>query len=134
MNVKVLQPFVVGQARAGTMAKPVMIIIITDGEPVGEPRDKLSQVLRAAKAELERTRYGGHAFSVQVAQVGKDARAQRFLQELDNDVSVGDLVDCTSYYEMEEAEWRAKGVTLTPELWLLKVCLGAVDPSYDDKD
>ena len=27
-----------------------------------------------------------------------------------------------------------QGVTLTPELWLVKLMVGAIDPSYDEQD
>jgi hypothetical protein len=64
-------------------------------------------------------------------QVGRDQRAQAFLEKLDTDPAVGDSIDCTSYYEMEAEEYKKKGVDLTPELWLLKLMVGAVDPSYD---
>ena len=134
LDKKVLQPFVVGQATRNQMAKPVLVIVITDGEPSGESKDTLAQVIRGAKDVLMRTRYGANAFGLSIAQVGKDSATQKFLEKLDNDPMVGDVIDCTSYYEMEEMEWAAKGVSLTPEMWLLKVCLGAIDKSYDDKD
>lgn len=34
---KVIEPMVVGPARAGRLQKPVLIITITDGQPAGEP-------------------------------------------------------------------------------------------------
>lgn len=46
------------------------------------------------------------------------------------------MVDCTSNYENESAEMaRAQPpVELTPDLWVLKLILGAIDPSYDTQD
>jgi hypothetical protein len=134
LDAKVLQPFIVGPARQGQMQKPVLVMVITDGEPIGESRSKFIDVIRNAKHVLDRTPYGRHGIAVEICQVGKDQRAQRFLAEIDNNRSIGSLVDCTSYYELEEQEWAVKGVQLTPELWLLKICLGGIDPSYDDKD
>jgi hypothetical protein len=133
LDNKIIQPFVVGQCRAGNMQKPVLAIAITDGEP-SEPRQTLMQVIYRVKDYLSRSRYGPGAFALQIAQVGKDARAQRFLAELDNDPVIGSMIDCTSYYELEAEEFMRKGVTLTPELWLLKMCVGGIDPSYDSKD
>lgn len=136
LDRKVIQPFVLGQAMSNTssMAKPVLAIVITDGEPYGESRDTVIQVIRRAKDALARTPYGGGALAVQIAQVGKDAKTQKFLEALDKDPVVGGMIDCTSYYEMEEEEFARKGVSLTPELWLLKMCVGAIDPEYDSKD
>jgi hypothetical protein len=67
-------------------------------------------------------------------QVGKDQRAQAFLSRLDTDPDVGGSIDCTSYYEMEQAEFARKGVQLSPEAWLVKMMVGAIDPEYDEQD
>lgn len=69
-----------------------------------------------------------------ILQVGKDQKAQRFLGILDNDQSIGGMVDATSYYELEAEEYGRKGVNLTPELWLVKLMVGAIDPTYDEQD
>ena len=69
-----------------------------------------------------------------IMQVGKDQNAQAFLGTLDNDPTIGGMVDATSYYELEAEEYGRKGVNLTPELWLVKLMVGAVDPSYDEQD
>jgi len=37
-------------------------------------------------------------------------------------------------FENESDEMRRQGVDLTPELWMVKLLLGAVDSSYDRKD
>jgi hypothetical protein len=47
---------------------------------------------------------------------------------------VGSIIDCTSYYELECEEFARKGVTLSVEAWLLKLLVGAIDPSYDAED
>lgn len=56
--------------------------------------------------------------------------------KLDNDPTVGRMVDCTSNYENESAEMARANppVELTPDVWILKLILGAIDPSYDTKD
>lgn len=61
-------------------------------------------------------------------------KAQTFLGELDNDVQIGAYIDATSYFELEAMEMEKKGVTLTPDLWLVKLCVGAIDKSYDEQD
>ena len=66
--------------------------------------------------------------------MGKDQEAQAFLGKLDNDPVIGAMVDATSYYELEAEEYAKKGVVLTPDLWLVKLMVGAVDPTYDEQD
>jgi hypothetical protein len=58
--------------------------------------------------------------------------AQRVLTAADLAAALlcaGRHVDATSYYELEAEEYRRKGVTLTPELWLVKLMVGAIDPT-----
>src|SRR5215469_3090013 len=44
------------------------------------------------------------------------------------------LIFTRTDYENESDEMRRQGVDLTPELWLVKLLLGAIDSSYDRKD
>lgn len=67
-------------------------------------------------------------------QVGRDQRAQAFLAKLDKDADIGDIIDCTSYYELEAEEFKRKGIDMTVELWLVKMMVGAIDDSYDAED
>jgi hypothetical protein len=55
---------------------------------------------------------------------------------LDNEPSLGSYIDCTSNFENESAEMARANppVDLTPDLWVLKLILGAIDPSYDTQD
>jgi hypothetical protein len=134
LEKKVLEPMVVRQVQGRCLTKPVLVIVITDGEPTGEPRGTILTVIRNVVRYLGNAGYGRGGLAVQVAQVGNDVRVQRFLADLDNDPEVGGNIDCTSGFELEQQEFLRKGVNLTPELWLLKMCLGAIDRSYDEQD
>lgn len=93
---KVLDPMVVGPARANRLDKPVLVITITDGQPAGEPLDTVANSIRQATEEVARTQYGRGAVSFQFSQVGNDQKARDFLGSLDEDPHIGGLVDCTS--------------------------------------
>jgi hypothetical protein len=94
---KVIEPLVMQPARTGRLTKPVLVISITDGQPAGEPPNSLFDAVKNASSELaQMPRYGRGALSFQFAQVGNDLRARDFLSKLDNDPTVGHLVDCTS--------------------------------------
>ncbi|KAJ3037858.1 hypothetical protein HDV00_001273 [Rhizophlyctis rosea] len=134
LDSKILQPLVVGPARANQLPKPVLIIAVTDGEPAGEPPETLRRVISTAHQAVSQTRYGPGAFSLEIGQVGKDQKAQKFLAGVDNDPVIGSMVDTTSNYELEADECLRKGVNLTPEMWLVKLLCGAVDPTYDEAD
>jgi hypothetical protein len=134
MEKRILAPLVAANIQRNALQKPVLVICVTDGEPTSEPETKIFQTIKQIKQFVSGTPYGPGAVAFEFAQVGKDTDAQAFLGRLDNDPVVGRVVDCTSYYENEEMECRKKGVTLTPSLWLTKLMVGAVDPTYDDQD
>ena len=90
---KVLDPLVTGPVRAGRLQKPVVVITITDGQPAGEPRDTVTEVIRHASDTVTRSPYGRGAISFQFSQVGNDTRARDFLSTLDEDPRIGGLVD-----------------------------------------
>lgn len=134
LNSKVIQPLVVQPARANRLNKPVLVITITDGSPAGESPSTITNVIIQAKNQLSQTPYGPGSLALQFAQVGNDLKARDFLGKLDVDPIVGKMVDCTSNFEVEQDEMAKLGVTLDPQTWLVKMLLGAIDPSYDEKD
>ncbi|KAL3475639.1 hypothetical protein BJX99DRAFT_229347 [Aspergillus californicus] len=96
LRSKVIEPLIVSPARSGRLQKPVLVITITDGQPAGEPLDSVSQGIRFAIDEVSRTPHGRGAVAFQFSQVGNDTKARDFLGSLDNDPSIGGLIDCTS--------------------------------------
>lgn len=120
---------IVNHFMSKNMQKPILTIILTDGTPVGEPRNHFANVVMNVKRQFRKG-----DIAIQIAQLGKDVKAQEFLSELDNHAVIGDVIDATSYYELEAQEFKLKGVDLTPEMWLLKLCLGAIDSEIDKQD
>lgn len=130
---KVIDGIIVPKVRSGQYRKPTLVIMITDGQPAGEAQNAVFDTIKYASHEVS-ARHGPGGIAFQVAQVGNDQKAREFLGKLDEDPVVGRLVDCTSNYENESEEMQRQGVTLTPELWLVKLLLGAIDSTYDRKD
>lgn len=83
LDRKVIQPLVIQPIRSRQLQKPVLVCVITDGEPVGEPRDLTRRVIAGAAQSAAQSGIPG-ALRFQFAQVGKDMKAQAFLGELDN--------------------------------------------------
>lgn len=134
LEARVIKPLVLEPAKHNRLKKPVLVITITDGEPTGEATRKVFKVITEAKQELMKTPYKANAVAFQFAQVGNDLYARKFLAKLDTDPEVGGMVDCTGNYEVESDEMSSKGVYLDPSTWIVKLLLGAIDPSYDSKD
>eukprot|EP00208_Stichococcus_sp_RCC1054_P008332 CAMPEP_0206152440 /NCGR_PEP_ID=MMETSP1473-20131121/39327_1 /ASSEMBLY_ACC=CAM_ASM_001109 /TAXON_ID=1461547 /ORGANISM="Stichococcus sp, Strain RCC1054" /LENGTH=348 /DNA_ID=CAMNT_0053549999 /DNA_START=127 /DNA_END=1173 /DNA_ORIENTATION=- len=133
LEKKIIEPILEKSMAKKTLKKPVLVITITDGEPSERP-GKVQSEIAEAKRHCKRSVYGVGAIAFAFAQVGKDVGAQKFLATLDNDKDVGGMVDCTSYYELEQAECMKKGVNLTPDMWMLKLMVGGFDKSYDHAD
>jgi hypothetical protein len=130
---KVIDGIIVPKVRSGQYRKPTLVVIITDGQPAGEAQNTIFDAIKYASHEVS-SRHGPGGIAFQVAQVGNDLKAREFLGKLDEDPVVGRLVDCTSNFENESEEMARQGVTLTPDLWIVKLLLGAIDSSYDRKD
>ena len=96
MQNKILGPLVLGPARSGQLQKPVLVITITDGQPTGESPSDVAKIMKNASMEVERSRYGKGALAFQFAQVGNDLKAREFLGKLDEEPTIGDIIDCTS--------------------------------------
>ena len=127
---KVFQPYVYAKAQSNQFTKPVLVYVITDGEPDNKP--ELKQNILQCKNWLQQTPFGKSSVSIMFAQVGKDAKAAHYLKvELDNDPDIGDDVDATGNFELEYVKYAAKGISLTPDIWLLQMMLGAIDTNYD---
>lgn len=134
LDAKIVQPLFAALVQRNCLPKPVLVIAITDGEPTGEPVDRVVQVIKNAKAVASQSPYGPGSIAFEFAQVGKDAAAQAFLARLDKHPDVGKMIDATSYFELEQEEYKRKGINLTPDVWLVKLMVGAIDPSFDEQD
>lgn len=128
----VVNPLILNKARKGSLKKPVLVIIVTDGEP--DSKNDVVSAIMTTKNDIAQTKYGAKAVSFQFAQVGRDRAAQQWLSEIDKDSHVGSMIDATSYFEHEQEEYAKKSLHLTPYLWLLKLLMGAIDPRYDEED
>jgi len=136
LRSKILEPLVYKKVKKHALKKPLLIVIITDGEPTGEPRDTIVKAIMEAKQILGKTPYTPDAVSFQLAQVGNDQEARAFLEYIDTEPRIGSLVDCTSNYEIE-CDNMAKArppVDLTPTLWLAKLLLGPIHSGWDAAD
>ena len=93
LRSKILEPLVYKKVKKHALKKPLLIVIITDGEPTGEPRDTVVKAIVEAKNILAKTPYTPDAVSFQLAQVGNDQDARAFLEFIDTHPQVGSLVD-----------------------------------------
>lgn len=138
LKKKVIDGIVLQAARQSQLTKPVLVITVTDGQPAGDEPGPTAvfDTVRYAVQEVHKATGSPSGIAFQFAQVGNDVKAREFLGKLDSDATVGSMVDCTSNFEQEQQEMLQQNppVELTPDLWVIKLLLGSIDPSYDSKD
>jgi len=138
LRKKVIDEIVLSRAAQNQLRKPVLVIAITDGQPAGEPQNAVFDTIRYAFDTLQQRhpQFGRGGVAFEFAQVGNDEMAKKFLSKLDEDPAIGPMIDCTSNYEQEQEEMARANppMDLTPDLWIIKLLLGAIDRSYDQKD
>ena len=71
MVVQIIQPILARGMQSRTLQKPVLVITITDGEPTGEPRPTVVNVIKQAKNMCMNSQYGPGAITFEFAQVSR---------------------------------------------------------------
>ncbi|OWB84266.1 hypothetical protein B5S33_g2908 [[Candida] boidinii] len=117
------------------LSKPLLIIIFTDGAPYGDGPNTLQKSIKRCQNRLSNLGYSPKSVCYQIAQIGDDTAAGDYLDSLDDDRTIGDVIDCTSPIEKEMRQMRRKNPDLSTEVnYVKKLILGAIDISYDSMD
>ncbi|KAI5839450.1 hypothetical protein DFP73DRAFT_561684 [Morchella snyderi] len=127
LNLKILDKFVWGE----TMTKPLLVMIITDGDVEGERDGLLADVIAECVEKLAKDeKRGKQAVSFHFSRVGDDEDAQTLLEKLDDNEQFGKHVDClpaTDALELLQDETGRERWTVLP-----KLLLGAISNLWDD--
>jgi hypothetical protein len=121
----ILDPYV-ARCERGEKPKPVNLIIITDGKADDPVDDAVEDVAK----RLDTIRAVPWQVGIQFFQVGNDAKATKYLEDLDdelpkNNPGMRDIVDTQPY--------RAKTGSVINSEGILKTVLGAVNRKQDRK-
>ncbi|KAJ3275120.1 hypothetical protein HDV01_001259 [Terramyces sp. JEL0728] len=123
LEAKILTPMVYETVARQAFKKPLLVFIITDGEPSGEDEDTLIKVVDNCQQFLQK--FGlGHGVGIQVSQVGNDHEAQKYLTMLEGNAK--DIVATTPNYELLQERYRVQHIHLTFDHWLLQLMLGPI--------
>jgi len=125
LKQKIIDPFV---SSAKEMNKPLLVMVITDGEVEGERPGILENVIKKCISHVEEDPgKGEYSIAFHFSCVGEDEDARELLQRLDNDYMIGKYVDCLMNHRLEdidEAKWEI----------LPKLLLGGIMEYYDNDD
>lgn len=129
LKSKLFEKIIYPVAQANELARPVLIITITDGIP--DSKSDVVNTIKEIKNYFSKTKYGPNGVAFSFAQIGSDAGATSYLDELDTDPQVGNIIDCTSEFSIEQ---RQCGQGFTEAVWVIKLMIGPIDPTYDQAD
>ncbi|KAL2184044.1 hypothetical protein L209DRAFT_757383 [Thermothelomyces heterothallicus CBS 203.75] len=126
LEKKILLPFVYKPLESGGLKRPLLISIITDGDPTQEHRDTLKNAILNCKERLDKYNYPTYTVVFQISQIGDSEAAKSFLLGLSNDDELSDTLMVTTdrlddIFETQRNNERAL------EVWLLKTL---VEPIY----
>lgn len=109
--------------------KPIIVLSITDGNP-DDKQDVIKNILEIRNF-FSSTKYGANSVSFGFSQIGSDEEATAFLNSIDTDPNIGEIIDCTSNFKLEQKQC---GALFTEPVWIVKSLIGCVDPAYDKQD
>lgn len=112
------------------MRRPLLVVVITDGEIEGEPDGLLQKVIMNKALDLRDVwgDEGPEAVAYQFATIGNDKGARDLVQKLDDDPQLGDYIDCMLNETLDNIG--------TEQMWTIlpKLLLGAISPYWDEKE
>ncbi|KIW86273.1 hypothetical protein Z517_01668 [Fonsecaea pedrosoi CBS 271.37] len=95
LHDKIIRPMIVEKVRRGTFDTPLIVVIITDGEPFGEDRETLRDKIRQCKQDLSGTNFGDGSVVFIISRVGSSDKALGFISELENSPGLEQMVYCS---------------------------------------
>ncbi|KAF8469942.1 hypothetical protein BDZ91DRAFT_847171 [Kalaharituber pfeilii] len=93
---KVVKPMILSKITSGTLKKPVLVCIVTDGEPNDEPPDSVKRTILECKSSLIHHGYDQNAVLFHIGKVGNSEEAKNFLLSLQQDLSVKKHIHVTA--------------------------------------
>ncbi|RVD86429.1 uncharacterized protein DFL_004705 [Arthrobotrys flagrans] len=94
LDQKIIQPMVIDKMRNGTFEKPLIVVVITDGQPFGEHVDAFKEAVIRCKESREVAGYGEAAVIFIISRVGSDKDARAFISGLKRNKGLREWVYC----------------------------------------
>ncbi|OAP62381.1 hypothetical protein AYL99_04584 [Fonsecaea erecta] len=95
LQEKIIQPMIIDKVKRRTFETPLIVVIITDGEPYGEHRETLRDKIRQCKQDLSGTDFGDGSVVFIISRVGSSPESLGFIRELENSPGLEEMVYCS---------------------------------------
>ncbi|KAL7919144.1 hypothetical protein ACQKWADRAFT_329988 [Trichoderma austrokoningii] len=119
LKSKILQPLVYEKIEKGTLERPLLIIIITDGMPQPEGSSVLVDAILECERQLQTSKYPPQTVKFMIGQIGAAGSATKFLESLRNNQDLARTTFVTSERLDEKfSEYKANEKNL--DQWLIE--------------
>ncbi|KAL7937194.1 hypothetical protein V8C35DRAFT_277683 [Trichoderma chlorosporum] len=126
LEQKILKPLVYDVVKSGQKLKrPVLVSCITDGCPTGEASTRFKDTINNCIEFLLQHDYPAQAVRFQISQIGNDAAATSFLNELRDDDTLDDVLFCTTQ-RLDDEYKKLNQNEEDLERWLLQTLMGPI--------
>ncbi|KAK6498193.1 hypothetical protein TWF506_004432 [Arthrobotrys conoides] len=135
LRSKILEPMVYRYLDSKTLKRPLLISVITDGQPEGELEEKntfIEAIVECAE-KLEAAGYHRENVKFLVGQIGTATSAKRFLENIRDAEEIADMVYCTSdQLDAELARYKENEKDL--DRWLIELLFSPIKGEDDEGD
>lgn len=126
LKERILNPFIYSSINAGRpLERPYLILIITDGCPQDESEDQLRNSIVDCSRFLAANGYRKDVVRFCISQIGRDNNAKEFMDRLDVDEEVLEVLHRTAEL-IDERYDKLKKNEATLENWLLEILLSPI--------
>ncbi|UKZ70763.1 uncharacterized protein TrAtP1_011733 [Trichoderma atroviride] len=119
LQSKILQPLVYEKIKNGTLERPLLIIIITDGMPEPEDSSMLVNVILECERRLQKNDYPPQTVKFMIGQIGTAKSATKFLDSLRNNQDLSRTTFVTSE-RLDEKFSEYKANEKNVDQWLIE--------------
>ncbi|PYH98228.1 hypothetical protein BO71DRAFT_345548 [Aspergillus ellipticus CBS 707.79] len=129
VNKKVLHPMIIRKAQAKELKRPVITIMISDAKPSSrKDGEMVKSTIRSCKESPELNDYGERAALFLLSRVGNSKAGEKFLNELQGDDSINDILHCSvESLDKWQAEFQKPGSENKYTGKLIELFLTALD-------
>ncbi|VDC07596.1 unnamed protein product [Peniophora sp. CBMAI 1063] len=96
LKSKILDPLVYRKLQAKTLARPLLISVITDGMPSVENKGALVEAIKECGEKLQQAEYPRNSVKFMIGQIGTSEKAAKFLEGVGKDTNIADMVFVTT--------------------------------------
>ncbi|KAJ2991710.1 hypothetical protein NUW58_g2421 [Xylaria curta] len=125
LQSKVIEPFIKKPIDNGKFEKPIIVVMISDGQSTDENENTLKDVIKDCKKFLDDKQYRKGSVIFLLSQIGNSNTATELLEGVRNDEEIRDMVYC-SPHRLDEMIRKPQGES-PPQynpmmLWSSKLC------------